>query len=83
MKIIEFEGGQGSESWLSWRRSKVTATDAGIILGLNNFKDMHQLWQEKMGFIEPQPATESMKRGNLLEPYAREMINAQLDIDFN
>jgi len=82
MKIIEFEGGQGSESWLQWRRSKVTATDAGIILGLNKFKDMHQLWQEKMGFINPEPPSEAMKRGSLLENEARELLSEKTGIDF-
>ena len=82
MKIIEFQGGQGSQSWLQWRRSKITATDAGIILGLNNFKNMHQLWQEKMGFIDPEPENESMKRGQLLEPIARAQLSAQLGINF-
>ena len=61
MKILQLE--QGSQPWLSYRQKHIMATDAAIVLGLNNFKDMHQLWQEKMGFIEPEPANEAMKRG--------------------
>ena len=80
MKIITYD--QGSDQWLQWRRSKITATDAGIILGLNNWKDAHQLWQEKMGFIEPEPMNEAMKRGQLLEPIARGLLCEQLGVNF-
>jgi len=80
MKIINLE--QGSPQWLSYRQKHIMATDAGIILGLNNFKDMHQLWQEKMGFIEPEPVNQAMLRGQMLEPIARDLLCEQLDIEF-
>lgn len=82
MKIIEFEGGQGSEAWLSWRKKVITATDAPIILGLNNFKDMHQLWLEKLGFVEPEPVNDFMTRGQALEPVARNLLGQLLGIYF-
>jgi len=34
-----------------------------------------------MGFIDPEPANESMKRGNLLEPIARKLLCEQLGIE--
>ncbi len=80
MKIISLE--QGSDPWLEFRRKHIQATDAGIILGLNNFKDMHQLWQEKMGFIEPEPSNAAMARGQMLEPIARQLLCEQLGIHF-
>lgn len=80
MKIIELE--QGSQEWLSWRQKHITATDSAIILGLNHWKDAHQLWQEKMGFVEPEPINEAMKRGSLLEAEARNLLSDKLQIDF-
>jgi putative phage-type endonuclease len=80
MKIIRLD--QGSPEWLSWRQRHVTATDAGVILGLNHFKGVHDLWQEKMQFIESPPTSDAMKRGSNLEPYAREILNARLGIEF-
>lgn len=80
MKILQLE--QGSQSWLSYRQKHIMATDAAIVLGLNNFKDMHQLWQEKMGFVQPEPVNDFMIRGQLLEKIAREQLNEQLGINF-
>ncbi len=81
MKIIELE--QGSPQWLSFRQKHIQATDAPIILGLNNFKGVHQLWQEKMGFIEPEPCNPAMLRGQELEPIARELLCKKLSIHFD
>ncbi len=81
MKILSLD--QGSDPWLQYRRKHIMATDASIILGLNNFKDMHHLWQEKMGFIDPEPANESMKRGNFLEADARKLVCERLNLDFD
>jgi putative phage-type endonuclease len=80
MKIIELE--QGSQQWLSWRQQHITATDAGIILGLNNFKGIHQLWQEKMGFVEPEPSNPAMLRGQMLESIARDLLYDQVGLNF-
>jgi len=80
MKIINLE--QGSLPWLSYRQKHIMATDAAIVLGLNNFKDMHQLWQEKMGFIEPEPTNTAMLRGQTLEPIARDLLCEQLNLQF-
>lgn len=80
MKILELE--QGSLPWIAYRQKHVMATDSAIILGLNNFKGVHQLWQEKMGFIELEPANEAMKRGSLLENDARMLLCEQLGIYF-
>lgn len=80
MKKINTE--QGSPQWLEYRKNHIMATDAGIILGLNNFKGTHQLWQEKMGFIEPEPVNDFMIRGSLLEPVARDLLCEQLGCYF-
>jgi len=74
MKIIEFEGGQGSEEWLSWRRSRITATDCSCILGINPWKTAFDLWQEKLEITLPEPFNERMARGQKLEPEARDLF---------
>ena len=61
---------QGSEKWKALRRTKITASDASIILGVNPFKKPWQLFDEKIGFgfeIE----NDKMKAGSALEPLAR------------
>lgn len=80
MKIIQLE--QGSQDWLSYRSKHIMATDAPIILSLSVWKDSHQLWQEKMGFVNPEPCNHFMKRGQELEPIARQLLCERLQLDF-
>lgn len=68
---------QGSESWLALRKTKITATDASCILGLNGFKSAEKLMLEKTGQIEPEALNDAMRRGTLLEPKARELYCKQ------
>ena len=81
MKKIELE--QNTPEWLKWRVQHVTATDAPKILNLDQWTGIHDHWMKKMGFIEPEPANEAMKRGSLLENEARQLLSKQLNIDFN
>ncbi len=73
-KIIE-NCEQGSEAWLALRKTKITATDTGVILGLNPWKTPLMLWEEKLGLREPQAVTEKMREGSLMEDQARDFIN--------
>lgn len=62
---------QGSLEWLALRKTKITATDAPIIMGECPWKDPLTLYREKKDpefFSEP---NERMKRGTELEPVAR------------
>lgn len=63
---------QGTQEWLKLRKTKVTATDASIIMGVSPWKTRWQLYQEKISTTQPRPATPSMQRGIDLEPKARE-----------
>lgn len=72
MKVLNYT--QGSADWLAWRQTRITATDAACILGLNEYKSAHQLWQEKLGLVDPEPINEAMLRGQELEPVAREIF---------
>lgn len=69
MKRVNVE--QGSQEWLSWRRTVITATDASAILGNNPWNSPYSCWQRKLGLLEEKPASEAMERGKKLEPEAR------------
>lgn len=66
---------QGSNSWLRWRQTKITATNASVIMRMNPWVSRKELWQEKtLGwektFTDKQLAL--MANGTRLEPIARE-----------
>jgi len=81
MPIIDLE--QGSQKWLSYRQGKVMATDSSILMGTNHWKTPLNLWEEKLGILEPDAQNESMKRGQRLEPEARELAIKEIDIEFS
>jgi putative phage-type endonuclease len=62
---------QQTTEWLEWRRTRIGASDASIILGINPWKSAYQLWEEKLGVKDPQDMTDRMKRGIELEDKAR------------
>lgn len=66
---------QGSENWLAWRRSILSATDASIIIGTNPFKDTETLRKQKLGLLAEDPLNSRMKMGQLTEPIARDHFN--------
>jgi putative phage-type endonuclease len=67
MKIVNLK--QGTKSWLDWRRTKITASDSGIILEMSPFKKPDQLLNEKLKGFET-VANCYMRRGLELEPVA-------------
>jgi len=62
---------QGSQEWLALRKTKITATDAPVIMGECPWKDPLTLYYEKRDPNFFSVATERMKRGTELEPMAR------------
>jgi len=68
-KEIKLE--QGSQEWLSWRKTVITATDASIIMGNNPWDTPYVCWQRKLGLIEEKKSNDAMERGKRLEPEAR------------
>lgn len=61
---------QGSNEWLKLRKTKVTATDAGVILGISPYQSSYGLWAEKMSLSPPVQENERMREGKRLEPLA-------------
>lgn len=72
-RILNLE--QGSDEWLGWRKTKVTASDAPIIMEESPYRTKYELWQEKCGLREARRQTDAMKRGVILEPIARKWFN--------
>ncbi len=62
---------QGSLEWLALRKTKITATDAPVIMGENPWKDPLTLYREKKDPDFFSQSNERMKRGIELEPIAR------------
>lgn len=69
MKILDLK--QGSQEWLSWRRTVITATDCPAILGSLPWLTEHDCWLKKIGVIKESKRTQAMERGIRLEPEAR------------
>lgn len=72
-QILQLE--QGSQEWLSLRKTKVTATDANSIMGANPWKTRMQLYHEKLSDAPSMPPNARMQRGTDLEPIARDLFN--------
>jgi putative phage-type endonuclease len=73
---------QGTAEWLSLRTTKITSTDASVIVGASHWKTRVQLYNEKISnstittFVN-----ERMRRGTDLEPIARQLFSIQTGID--
>jgi len=71
-QILEIE--QGSPEWHALRKTKITATDAAIIMGASPWKTRAELYAEKKSNEAPKAPTERMQRGIDLEPIARDLF---------
>lgn len=65
---------QGDDKWKEWRRGKIGASDAPIIMGVSKWKTPLQLWEEHI-YGKSQETTLSMQKGKDIEPIARAQIN--------
>ncbi len=68
---------QGTPHWLALRKTKITATDAPIIMGASHWKTRIQLYQEKTSDVLFTSSSARMQRGIDLEPIARELFSLQ------
>lgn len=81
-EVVEVAIEQGSKEWLELRRTKITSTDAAIIMRSNTFKSIQQLYKEKTEGVE-EVATELKTRGLKLEPLARSYFFFETGLDMN
>jgi putative phage-type endonuclease len=69
---------QGTPEWHVFRKNKIGASDAPVIMKKSPWKTPYQLWQEKLCLSESCKTTVAMERGNELEPIARQALEQLL-----
>jgi putative phage-type endonuclease len=73
---------QGTFQWHALRKTKITATDMSVIMGVNPWKTLLQLYHEKVSEDAPSNIiNERMQRGLDLEPIARELFTLKTKVD--
>lgn len=70
---------QNSDEWINYRKRKIGASDAPIIMGVSPYKTVKELFDEKIGVRDPAIAHYGMKRGHELEPIALRLYNFDKD----
>lgn len=78
MKLLALE--QNSQEWLEFRRSKIGASDAPIIMGVSPYKSPKQLLNEKRSGVSSTVMHSGIQAGKDLEPYALSLLNAKLNL---
>ena len=73
-RIVNLE--QGSAEWLEFRKNKIMASEAPIIMGVSPWSTVKKLWEEKLDLKETQASNRYMQRGNELEPVARQVYES-------
>lgn len=65
---------QGTQEWHDWRRSGVTASTVGALIGVEKWGNTSQsIWAEKTQPPQHSNENEDMRRGKALEPTVREL----------
>lgn len=57
------------EEWLEFRREGIGGSDAAVVLGLNPFRSLLELYSDKLGLLPDKEDTELMRTGRDLEQY--------------
>lgn len=73
---------QNTKEWLDFRKDKIGASDAPIIMGVSPWKTAYQLWQEKLSISTPQEESFAMRRGKAMEEEARQYASRYLNTSF-
>jgi putative phage-type endonuclease len=76
---------QGSKKWLEWRGKGLGSSDAAVLLGLSPWKNITQLYEEKLGLWKPvfgAAQRAAMDRGTRLEPEVRKWYEALVNSKF-
>ena len=70
---------QGSAAWLAWRRGGIGASYAPTIMGVSPWMDLDTLWLDKTGRRRDGFSNHAMRRGQRLEPEARDLLRERFD----
>lgn len=71
---------QGSEEWHAFRELHIGASETPIIMEASPYKTPYQLWQEKLGEVEKEKETDSMRAGSLAESEIRAFVEDEMDL---
>jgi putative phage-type endonuclease len=71
---------QGSNEWLSYRRNKIMASDAPILMNESPWGSPYSLWTDKLGLNPPREVNSAMQRGKDLEPIILEAAERRLQM---
>lgn len=81
MTSAEMQAEGGREKWLELRRQGIGGSDAGVVVGVNPWKNRFQLWMEKTGQAGESELTEEqaerMEWGNRMEPVIADWFEAK------
>lgn len=80
MKTVSLE--QNTEQWLEFRKTKVGASDAPIIMNDSPWSTPFELWERKLGFREELTQSFAMSEGKKYEEMARWTFEEMLGIQF-
>ena len=54
MKRLISTVGLSREEWLGWRRMGIGGSDVSVIAGVNPYRSIYELWEDKMGLRNPE-----------------------------
>ena len=81
MKRLISTKGMDIATWLSYRRMGVCGSDTGIILGLNPYRSVIELWEDKIGQLPIEENENNFTHfGHLLEPIVRQEFQRQIGL---
>lgn len=66
--------------WHAERRQGIGASDVPAIAGVSTFATPIDVWQQKLGMVQPNPETPLTRWGHLLEPVIADEFTAQTGI---
>ncbi len=62
---------QGTQEWLDWRKTMITASEVPVILGISPYTTKNELWMQKKGY-RVQKENGAMRFGKINESVARD-----------
>ncbi len=80
-EIVDLQ--QRTAKWYSFRRNHIGSSDASVIMDVNPWKNIYQLWLEKTNIEVPSSyVSTAMQRGTDLEPLALDAFNYYMGYRF-
>ena len=73
MRLLKVD--QRTPEWHSWRKTKITASMAPVIMGVSKWQTPYELFMEIAGLKQPRPPNFAMMQGIQVEEQVLEMFN--------